>query len=37
MLTTIEKIGTRAENHVFTALKTLPSLWQVIPMVEMLV
>ena len=30
----IENIGIRAENHVFTALKTLPSPWQVFPTVE---
>jgi hypothetical protein len=34
MLTTIENIGIRAENRVFTALKTLPSPWQVFPTVE---
>ena len=34
MLTTIENIGIRAENRVFTALKTLSSPWQVFPTVE---
>jgi hypothetical protein len=34
MLMAIENIGIRAENRVFTALKTLPSPWQVFPTVE---
>jgi hypothetical protein len=34
MLTPLEHIGIHAENLVFTALKTLPSPWQVFPTVE---